>query len=153
MKCGEYKIDLGCGLVKEKGFIGIDIGDAVNVDIVRDIDKHGLPFCDNSAIKIRAVSFFEHIENLKFVLNECWRVLKEDGCLEGRVPNGMNREWMKDPTHKSHFVKETFEKYFNIRSWHRYKLYGFKPWKIIKLEESDKSIEFKMQPYKEGVLD
>ena len=42
------KIDLGCGINKPQGYVGIDTIDIEGVDIVRDVEKRGLPFSDNS---------------------------------------------------------------------------------------------------------
>lgn len=159
-----YRIDLGCGRVKKEGFIGIDsvqIIDGNNnptVDIVRDVEKHGLPFCDNSAIEIIATSVLEHIGDLTFVMNECWRVLKPRGTLWGSVPlAGTDGAW-RDPTHKRFFTESTFD-YFCGKSLAnpknpghpKYADYGFKPWIKIKVERPNNngSIYFKLRPRKD----
>ncbi len=152
MKCGEYKIDLGCGMSKEEDFIGIDIADIEDVDIVRDIDKHGLPFCDNSATVIRANSFFEHLVNFIFVMNECWRVLGKDGTLIGQVPNAGSGASFRDPTHKRWFKEGTL-RYFDPDYSEIYQVYGMKPWSVVEIELTDSKgeenahINFKMKPY------
>lgn len=162
MKCGEYKIDIGCGRVCLDGFIGIDKiqyidGNGIKkVHIVRDIDKQGLPFCDDSAVHIRAYSFLEHIVDLEFVLNECWRVLTKDGILEGIVPYAGSDGSFRDPTHKRFFTESTFD-YFTgknladdgLPEHPRYTRYGFLPWDKIEIwNEENGLVHFKMKPRK-----
>lgn len=153
MNCGELKIDIGCGKNKEEGYIGIDTIKIDDVNIVRDIDKYGLPFCDNSAINIKAYSVFEHFDNFLFVMQECWRVLKSDGVLKGYVPNAGSDESFRDPTHRRFFTINTF-KYFDKENAKKYELYGIKSWKIINIKGGDSmtkshsGIYFEMSPYK-----
>ena len=77
-----YRLNLGCGDIRMEGFIGIDQYPSPATDIVRDLEK-GLPFCDNSVAEIRVDSILEHIKDLQFFLNECWRVLHPEGILKG----------------------------------------------------------------------
>lgn len=83
---GFLRIDLGCGLTKRSGFVGLDVYS--NADIPWDI-MWGLPFEDNSVIEIRADHFFEHLEltQLVEVLRECKRVLISGGKLDFTVPH------------------------------------------------------------------
>lgn len=147
------KIDLGCGINKPQGYVGIDTIDIEGVDIVRDVEKRGLPFSDNSVTLIRANSFLEHLEDLIFVMNECWRVLKEDGYLVGKVPKAGSDAGFRDPTHKRFFVVNTF-KYFDECNQRKYEMYKIKPWRITNVKVIDSRdekgglIQFEMQPYK-----
>jgi len=156
-------LDIGCGRVKKEGYIGIDISQYIDgkgnpkVDIVRDIEKQGLPFCDNSAVHIIANSVLEHIDDLEVVLNECWRVLKPAGILEGSVPMaGSDGAW-RDPTHRRFFTESTFEYFTGVNlakaelPLHpRYARYGFFPWNKIEIvrPNNNGSIYFKMSPRK-----
>ncbi len=163
MKCGELKIDLGCGRMRKPGYIGIDIMPYVDgkgtqvVDIVRDVEKQGLPFCDNSADSIIANSVLEHFVDLEFVLNECWRVLKPGGILEGTVPMaGTDGAW-RDPTHRRFFTESTFDYFTGVNlakpelpAHPRYARYGFYPWNRIEVVRPNNNgcINFKMTPRK-----
>ena len=162
MKCGEYELDIGCGRAKEPGYIGIDKVQIIDgkgiplIDVVRDVER-GLPFCDNSAKAIKATSVLEHIEDLGFVMNECWRVLKPDGILWGTVPIAGTGPSFRDPTHKRFFAPSTFN-YFCGESladpsqpkYPRYSVYGFLPWIKVKVEIPDdgKHIYFELKPRK-----
>jgi hypothetical protein len=53
LKCGELRLNLGCGDDEMIGFIGIDKMEKSKANIIRDIEKHGLPFCDDSCVEIR----------------------------------------------------------------------------------------------------
>lgn len=163
MICGELKLDIGCGRRPTPGFIGLDKSQFVDekgqprVDMVRDVEKQGLPFCDNSAVHIIANSFLEHIVDLEFVLNECWRVLKPEGILEGVVPVAGTDGSFRDPTHKRFFTETTFD-YFcgrnpvasDLPAHPRYAHYGFLPWVLLELTrpKNDGCLNFKMKPRK-----
>lgn len=162
-KCGDLWIDIGCGRVCPEGYIGVDLEGWVDgngkerVDIIRDIEKNGLPFCDNSAVRIRAYAFLEHIDDLRFVMNECWRVLKPDGIFEGEVPlAGTDGAW-RDPTHKRFFVEKTFAFFTgdnradpSLPSHPKYARYGFLKWEKIEISrpEGNGRIYFKLKPVK-----
>ena len=83
----ERKINLGCGLEKKEGFIGIDIRN-FGQEIIRDITK-GLPFDDNSVDEIYSSHALEHIErkDIPFVWEEVYRVLKHGGIVTIIVPH------------------------------------------------------------------
>lgn len=82
----DIRIDLGCGLLRRPGFIGIDI--SLGADIQWDI-RRGLPFKDNAVLEIRSDHFFEHLELPIVVeaLRECYRVLVPGGILDFTVPH------------------------------------------------------------------
>lgn len=96
-------VEVGCGsglLASEihavhKNISLIDIVDSR--EYCRELDFHGvdlsrekLPFEDNSVSIIIATQVLEHIENLTFYINECHRVLKENGRLIVSYPNYSN---------------------------------------------------------------
>ena len=81
------KLELGCGSFQREGWIGIDI--AGKPDLYLDL-RRGLPFPDNSVDEIHSAHVFEHLEypsELKFILSECYRVLKPGGTISFSVPN------------------------------------------------------------------
>lgn len=148
--CGDLKIDIGCGQAKKEGHIGVDIGNFDGVDVVTDIDKMGLPFCENSATAINAESVMEHFYNFVIVMNECWRVLKPGGSLYIVVPHWASDGAYRDPTHVRFFDPKTFN-YFE--KGEKQKMYGIKPWKILYMDKTDKpgltgSIRLSLTPEK-----
>lgn len=114
MEAHDLKLNIGSGRILIAGHLNIDIMQYVDgngtklVDIIRDFENQGLPFCDNSCDEIVANSVLEHIGNLELLLNECHRVLKPTGKLTGKVPNASDVAAFKDPTHKRFFLIETF---------------------------------------------
>jgi SAM-dependent methyltransferase len=121
------RIDLGCGIWKPEGFIGVDISPSPNVDVVANLNRR-FPFSDNSAEIIRAHDVIEHLEDRIHTMNELWRVAKQDGLIDIRVPSTDGRGAFQDPTHIS---------FWNINSFMYYcieypaylklnQIYGFK---------------------------
>jgi predicted SAM-dependent methyltransferase len=54
------KIDLGCGLSKMPGFIGVDRFALPGVEVVCDLDR-GIPFADDSVDYVLASHALEHL--------------------------------------------------------------------------------------------
>ena len=113
-------LDIGCGKKTRDGYKGLDIID-FSQEFVWDIEK-GLPLPDKSVSDIYSSHTFEHLHNLIFIMNECWRVLVKNGILYIIVQH-MKREEAFDPTHKRFFNEQTwraFEKEFiscEVRPW------------------------------------
>jgi len=106
------KLNLGCGSEKKEGFIGIDIKDC-GQEIIRDITR-GLPFDDNSIDEIYSCHFFEHLkgDDVRWVLMECWRVLKKNCEIFIRVPHSHCDEAFY-PDHKSYWNELMVNALFN----------------------------------------
>ena len=131
-------LNLGCGGKIILGAINIDIYKGKGIDIVCDV-REGIPFDDESIDEVIAEYFLEQIlenEKFLFVMNEVWRVLKRGKLFRFTVPNAEYSTAFKDPFDCRYFTKETFD-YFNQdhRRYNYYKGYGFKPWKVVSLEE------------------
>jgi len=112
----EVCIDLGCGIRKKEGHIGIDKARLEGVDIVCDIER-GLPIEDNCVDKMYSVYFLEHVNDLVFIFQEIYRVCKNGAVVELTVPYYTSINAVKDPTHKQFFTEETF-KYFSADKWY-----------------------------------
>lgn len=84
-----YKLDIGCGVHKKIGFIGIDIMPFDQVDYVLDVARGNLPFGDNSIDEVYCNHFLEHlsIEDIAKVMGEIHRVCKQGARVEIRVPH------------------------------------------------------------------
>lgn len=155
------KLDIGCGRAPAPGHIGIDKTQIIDndgnkrVDVVMDIEVEKLPYEDSSIDEVRAMNVLEHIGQLSFVLNECWRVLKVGGKLKGAVPMAGTVVDFKDPTHVRHFLPATFSYFTGVNpglpkqpSHPKYADYGFKPWHQISLNTVDDLIYFELSPRK-----
>lgn len=95
-------LDLGCGPKKLEGSVGIDVWPFDGVDIVRDL-RRGLPFSDSTVDAIRAQQVMEHFdgEDLIFIVEEMWRVLKPASVAYIEVPDAHSPNRYRDPTHKT----------------------------------------------------
>lgn len=152
------KLNIGSGFTRIKGFTNVDCvqhtDDKGNkyTDIICDIDNEQLPFEDNSVSEIACYETLEHMENLIFVMNELWRVLKPDGVLKGKVPREGGRGALADPTHKRIFITDTFDYFTGVNRHNSFRPkrpgnadYGVKPWYKISV---DKGINFILRPRK-----
>ena len=100
---GKKLLDVGCGIgtislrLKKKGFevSGVDFSEvAVNKcreqglnATVSDVDRDGLKYADKSFDIIWASDVIEHVFDPIFLLEEIYRVLKDDGRVLMSVPN------------------------------------------------------------------
>lgn len=145
------KVNLGCGLRKDKGWYGIDIRDFKGVDCVMNIGEEKLPFEDNSVDQIKAIHVLEHLypDELFFCIEECFRVLKPKGFFKIEVPKAGTPAYYINPDHKIQFVEDTFG-FFQVPSEgidpHGY-LKGFWHVQILK-NENPEAITVKMYPNK-----
>ncbi len=114
------KINLGAGyLNREKGEVALDIDIACKPDVCGDIQY--LPFKDETFDSIVATHVLEHIQNIVKTMNECWRVLKQNGKFNIRVPLFPTIGSISDPSHIRFFIVPTFD-YFTVKG----KLTGLK---------------------------
>lgn len=116
------KIDLGCGISKRTGYIGLDIAPLGEVDIVCNLEQ-GIPLRSNVATSVYSNQFLEHIQNTVLIMQEIFRICKPEAEVTLRVPYYTSIGAFKDPTHKSFFTEETF-KYFSSHQWDGFN-YGF----------------------------
>jgi predicted SAM-dependent methyltransferase len=125
------RLNLGCGSSPLPGFINLDNREIPGVDIVRDVLR-GLPFSDSSVGFIQSDNFLEHLPQTEviWVMNEMWRVLINGGEMVHSFPEAGTVNYWQDPTHLSHWHRETLT-YFQ-KDHRRNKYYGgeIKPWVI-----------------------
>jgi len=115
------KLDLGCGQRKKKGYLGVDKVGYPNVDVKHDCSD-GIPLDDNSCSIVRMNHSAEHFADPKFLMEEVYRVLKNDGIVVMTVPEASTYGAQKHPDHKSfwtendinYFVNEDLIKKFEI---------------------------------------
>ena len=98
------KVNLGCGMRKDKGWFGIDIRPFKGVDYVMNIGRAPLPFEDDSVDEMKSIHVFEHLypEELFYCFNECFRVIKATGFLHVEVPIFPTRAWLIHPDPVAH---------------------------------------------------
>lgn len=102
------KIDIGCGVSKHRGTLGVDIVPLPGVDVVADIDR-GLPFKDSTIDEIHMSHTLEHVDDFIATMEELYRICKDGALFYIRMPHGSSTftTWI-DPTHKRGFNLQTF---------------------------------------------
>ena len=109
------RIDLGCGTQVHPGYTGVDLLPLPGVEIVRDVDRHGLPFSDSTISHVYTAHFLEHVHNLVFVMNDIHRASCHDAIVEISVPTLLGPYSAADPTHVHLFNARTLS-YFEAGS-------------------------------------
>lgn len=77
------KLNLGAGSQKIKGYISVDSEPKCNPDVLVDFTKKRLPYKEKSVDEIVMFHTIEHIQKRyhRFIIKECFRVLKVDAKL------------------------------------------------------------------------
>jgi SAM-dependent methyltransferase len=125
-------LDIGCGVSKRRGFIGLDNRPLPGVDIICDIEDESIPLEDNSVDKVWMSHVIEHISPKRFlwVMGEIHRICKPGAVVTIHAPYGVNPLFVQDPTHQKPINEHTFQ-YFDPRS-PVYKIYEPPPFHIEK---------------------
>ena len=71
-------LDVGCGINKYPGAIGIDRIAGTRADVLCDLDRFPYPFADASFDEVRAVHVIEHVSD----------VITHDGGIPSSFPHG-----------------------------------------------------------------
>ncbi len=109
------RLDIGCGLLKRPGYIGMDISPDCGAEIVHDWDDYPWPFDDNSVEAINASQILEHTKDLIKFMDECYRILKPGGKMDAICPYHTSTGAWQDPTHVRAISEKTFN-YFS-KNW------------------------------------
>ena len=126
----EKVLDVGCGMNKEPGAIGIDIVKLDGVDIVHNLNiTPWKGINDESFDWILMKDVLEHLDNTTDIMRECYRILKPGGKLFISVVYWNHKYAYSDPTHK-HFYTEISFKFFTGEARPYYTDFKFRDLKI-----------------------
>ncbi len=103
------KIHFGCGNSKASGYVGVDIVNLNDVDIVHDLNIFPYPFESDVAKEILLINILEHLSNTIAVMEECWRICKNDALVKIQVPYYNGPGASQDPTHVRFFTENSFD--------------------------------------------
>jgi hypothetical protein len=122
------KLDLGCGLHRQEGFIGVDVIDAPGV-IKSDILTYLKNLPDNSVDQARMYHSLEHVqmEHYLEVMRNLLRVCKNGAVIEIGMPyynTGVN---MANPYHHVYFNEHSF-RFFCREKEDRYQVLPKSEW-------------------------
>ena len=104
-------LDVGCGLNKYPGSIGIDRNPRSRADVVCDLDRFPYPFRDNSFQTLRAVHVIEHVSDVIRAMEEFHRIVGPSGRVFIVTPHYTDFSSFCDPTHRWHLNSFSF-RYF-----------------------------------------
>src|SRR5437879_1666868 len=94
-------LDVGCGINKYPGAIGIDRNPASRADVLCDLDHIPYPFADNSFDQLRAIHVIEHVSDVIRSMEEFHRRVRPGGRVRIETPNYTDLRPFGDRTHLS----------------------------------------------------
>jgi len=129
------RLDIGCGLNKQRGFIGMDMIKHPCVDIIHDVQKFPWPIPSNSCFQVLMSHLWEHIEpKYRFrVMDEIWRIMRPDGQLLISAPYAGSWGEAAHPAHYGCPNNATFT--FFDPDYPLYKACSYKkpkPWRLVR---------------------
>ena len=104
-------LDVGCGINKYPGSIGIDINPATAADVLCDLDRFPYPFAGQSFDQLRAIHVIEHLTDVIRAMEEFHRLVRPGGRVRIETPHYTDFSSFCDPTHKHHLNSFSF-RYF-----------------------------------------
>lgn len=130
------KLNLGAGDRRIEGYLSVDI--VPPADVIADLSKPW-PWPDSSIDHVLAFDVIEHIADRIHFMNELHRVLRPGARAEIETPNAARGAgFFQDPTHKSPWVKNSFQYFEDWSAAHRRfaKAYGITArFKVVSLDE------------------
>ena len=104
-------LDVGCGINKLEGSIGIDRNPAGRADVLCDLDRFPYPFRDSSFDALQAVHVIEHVSDVVRTMEEFHRLVRSGGEVFIVTPHYTDFSSFCDPTHRWHLNSFSF-RYF-----------------------------------------
>ena len=104
-------LDVGCGIIKYGGAVGIDRNPATRADVLCDLDRLPYPFRESSFDEIRAVHVIEHVSDVVRAIEEFHRLARPGGRIHIVTPHYTDFSSFCAPTHRWHLNSFSF-RYF-----------------------------------------
>lgn len=104
-------MDVGCGINKYPGAIGIDHNPRSRADVLVELDRFPYPFRDSSFDEVRAIHLIEHVADVIRTLEEFHRITRPGGRVILSTPHYTDFSSFCDPTHRWHLNSYSF-RYF-----------------------------------------
>ncbi|WP_340242935.1 class I SAM-dependent methyltransferase [Roseobacter sp. HKCCA2468] len=111
------KLNLGCGLRAEEGFLNVDILDLPTVDQVLNLDVFPYPFESESIDEVLCRHFISHIHDINSLMLELDRVTKYGGILRIYAPHFSSDNYKTDPTHQISIGYRSLNYFVNDVDW------------------------------------
>lgn len=104
-------LDVGCGIRKFPGSIGVDRNASTSADLICDLDRFPYPFADRSFDQLRAIHVVEHLTDVIRTMEEFHRLVRTGGRVRIETPHYTDFSSWCDPTHRQHLNSFSF-RYF-----------------------------------------
>ena len=101
-------LDVGCGINKYEGAIGLDHNPRTGADVIHDLGKMPYPFEDDEFDFVVSRHAIEHLPDVMGFVTELYRITKNGGRIEIVTPHYTNPDWANDITHRNHFNSYSF---------------------------------------------
>ncbi len=101
-------LDLGCGLHKSPGSIGLDVVPLPSVDVVHDLNVFPYPFDADTFDCIRVIHVIEHLQSIVKTMEEIHRIAKPEAVVTILTPHHSDASSWQDPTHIWHLSTGSF---------------------------------------------
>jgi hypothetical protein len=104
-------LDVGCGIRKYPGSIGVDRNPLARPDVLCDLDHFPYPFRDGAFHEVRATHVIEHVADVVKTVEEFHRLVRPGGRVFIVTPHYTDFSSFCDPTHRWHLNSYSF-RYF-----------------------------------------
>lgn len=108
-------LDVGCGVNKTKGAIGLDNNPRTAADVIHDLGVVPYPFPDNEFDLVVSNHVVEHVPDVMAFIGELYRITRNGGRIRLLTPHYTNPDWANDPTHRNHINSYTFNTFMPDR--------------------------------------
>lgn len=108
-------LDVGCGVNKHPGAIGLDNNPRTGADVIHDLGTIPYPFADNEFDLVVSNHVVEHVPDVMAFVSELHRITKPGGTIRLLTPHYTNGDWASDPTHRNHFNSFSFNTFMPER--------------------------------------
>lgn len=136
----EKVLDVGCGIKKYPGSIGLDNNPRTAADVIADLDRLPYPFRDGAFDSLRAIHVIEHVESVMRTMEEFHRVVRNGGTIRIETPHYTDFSSFCDPTHRWHLNSFSF-RYFGADNA------GYGYYSKVRLREKRVYVKL-LKPYK-----
>src|SRR5271169_3782643 len=106
-------LDVGCGINKLKGSIGIDRNPDSRADVIVELDRFPYPFRDSSFDALQAVHVIEHVSDVIRSMEEFHGLVRPGGEVLIVTPHYTDFSSFCDPTHRWHLNSFSL-RYFGV---------------------------------------